>query len=101
MINNSNFINLNKHAFNIFKDFSRKGNSTSNKIDKYDKTKKALFKLNLKSFSDYTPLTLPKKDLYKTLGINSTSDIKEIKQAYYKKAKEYHPDKIASKFRYK
>jgi len=39
---------------------------------------------------------LPKKDLYKILDINHNSDVKEIKEAYYKKAKEYHPDKIAS-----
>jgi len=56
----------------------------------------ALFEISLKRFNDYTPLTLPKKNLYKTLGIKETSDLKEIKQAYYKKAKEYHPDKFVS-----
>ena len=33
-----------------------------------------------------------KKDYYKTLGLSKGSDAKAIKKAYYKLAKEYHPD---------
>lgn len=36
---------------------------------------------------------MPKRDAYETLGIGRNADEKEIKQAYYKLAKEYHPDK--------
>lgn len=96
MINNSNLIKMNKRVFSIIKNISKKGISSLNKMNHHNKNNFALFKLNFKSFSDYTPLTLPKKDLYKTLGINMTSDLNEIKQGYYKKAKEYHPDKFAS-----
>lgn len=66
---------------------------------KVDKITKASFKINHKSFSEYIhPLNLPKKDLYKILDLNSKSAINEIKQAYYKKAKEYHPDKISRNY---
>lgn len=99
MIYNSKLSKANKLIFtSILRNLNRKGICTLNKINKYG-NKFALIKLNFKQFSDYTPLTLPKKDLYKTLGIESNSDLKEVKQAYYKKAKEYHPDKFASNFR--
>ena len=32
------------------------------------------------------------KDYYTTLGIDRNADPNEIKKAYFKKAKEYHPD---------
>ena len=34
----------------------------------------------------------PQKDYYKILGIDQKSSEKEIKAAYYKLAKKYHPD---------
>ena len=34
-----------------------------------------------------------KRDPYEVLGVNRNSDEKEIKQAYYRLAKEHHPDK--------
>ena len=36
---------------------------------------------------------MPKRDAYEILGIGKNADEKEIKQAYYKLAKEHHPDK--------
>ena len=49
-------------------------------------------------FKNFTsiPSNLPNKDLYKILDIPQKTEIKDIKQAYYKKAKQYHPDKYTS-----
>ena len=49
----------------------------------------------LKNFTSI-PSNLPNKDLYKILDIPQKTEIKDIKQAYYKKAKQYHPDKYTS-----
>lgn len=100
MINIPNIFALKKNVLTILVNFNKKGIrgiSTINKLNRSNNASKTLFKTSHKNFSDYTPFTLPKKDLYKTLGINQTSDVKEIKQAYYKKAKEYHPDKFVGK----
>lgn len=42
--------------------------------------------------SIHTSFALQKKDYYDTLGVNKSVDAKELKKAYYKLAKEYHPD---------
>lgn len=46
-----------------------------------------------RSFGFFTPPSFdPEKDYYKELGVKSTATDSEIKQAYYKLAKENHPD---------
>jgi len=100
IINKSCWINLNNFNYrikNVFKSIQNKRYLYIKFLNKNSNNYK-ISNSQLKYFSEYTPLTLPKKDLYKILEINSSSDLKEIKQAYYKKAKEYHPDKLASKF---
>lgn len=54
-------------------------------------------KLNKFKFSTEAIRNLPKIDLYKILELKINSDAKEIKQAYYTKAKLFHPDKHLSK----
>jgi DnaJ-class molecular chaperone len=39
----------------------------------------------------------PNKDYYKTLGVPPSATEKDIKEAFYKLAKEYHPDKTGGK----
>ena len=39
----------------------------------------------------------PNKDYYKTLGVKKNSTEKEVKVAYYKLAKQYHPDVTGGK----
>ncbi len=58
--------------------------------------KKKFYKQNNYSFLKF-PIRFiidfdPKKDYYKILGVLATSTDKEIKSAYYKLAKKYHPD---------
>ena len=37
-----------------------------------------------------------KRDYYEVLGVGKDADAKEIKKAYRKLVKEYHPDKMAA-----
>ena len=46
------------------------------------------FKIARYCFSDFNP----SKDYYKTLGVASTANPSEIKKAFLKLAKQYHPD---------
>ena len=58
---------------------------------------KALFTLTRKGFA-----TVPKIDkcLYKTLGVPRDSNTQDIKEAYLKKARQYHPDKMPEALEY-
>lgn len=47
-----------------------------------------LIKTQLRTLMDFDP----KKDYYKILGLTADASEKEIKTAYYKMAKKYHPD---------
>ncbi len=91
------FLGQNKLPFKNFVSLIIKTKNRYN-CDNCNKKSLIFFQISKKNISGFhNPIDLPKKDLYKILGINSTSDIKEIKQAYYKKAKELHPDKFESK----
>ena len=46
----------------------------------------------LKNYYKSFSYRIPDKDLYKIIGVNPQSDKKDIKLAFYKKAKLYHPD---------
>lgn len=66
-------------------------------IDNYELFKhQAVFLIKFcnKNYSQQYAINLPRKDLYKILDLSPKSDINDIKKSYYKKAKEYHPDKL-------
>ena len=50
-----------------------------------------LYALPARVFSG-VPKFDPKEDYYKALGLNQRATQKEIKTAYFKNAKKYHPD---------
>jgi curved DNA-binding protein CbpA len=58
------------------------------KMQKINKHVFNFYKLTKRRLLDFDP----NKDYYKILGINQTASEKEIKEAYYKLAKKYHPD---------
>ena len=57
------------------------------KINKF-RNYKFLFKVNRRTMIDFDPT----KDYYKMLSLNSNATEKEIKEAYHKMARKYHPD---------
>lgn len=53
----------------------------------------------LRSFSTLNDLKYDKKnDYYKLLGVAPASSEKDMKKAYYKLAKKYHPDTAGAEF---
>ena len=95
---------LNKSIYNFQRIFQINMNlnkkSFFDKIQNFPKSKRDYCFINYKTKSNFSTeanRNLPITDLYKILDLNFTSDAKEIKQAYYKKAKLFHPDKHSSK----
>lgn len=46
-----------------------------------------------RQMSTAAALAEAKPDFYKTLGLKPTATVKEIKEAYYRLSKKYHPDR--------